>query len=123
MSVTLDFFFLSFFFFVYTSSFPCEIEIFMISQTKLLLLQGAKFIGDLLPGGKIRAQETQKIFSSPSSWAIHCKKLLNPDKKSGCGWSSVSSIFMFFSFFWLFQKYFTLQYINFQVFYVKVNNN
>ncbi|GIX77779.1 MPN domain-containing protein CG4751 [Caerostris extrusa] len=50
---------------------------------------GAKFVGDLLPGGKIRAQETQKIFSSPSSWAIHCKKLLNPDKKSGCGWSSM----------------------------------
>ncbi|GFS30494.1 MPN domain-containing protein [Trichonephila inaurata madagascariensis] len=23
------------------------------------------------------------------SWAIHCKKLLNPDKKSGCGWSSM----------------------------------
>ncbi|GFQ82305.1 MPN domain-containing protein [Trichonephila clavata] len=52
-------------------------------------LSGAKFVGDLLPGGKIRAQETQKIFSSPSSWAIHCKKLLNPDKKSGCGWSSM----------------------------------
>ncbi|XP_015910791.1 MPN domain-containing protein isoform X2 [Parasteatoda tepidariorum] len=50
---------------------------------------GAKFVGDLLPGGKIRAQETQKVFSSPSSWAIHCKKLLNPDKKSGCGWSSM----------------------------------
>lgn len=50
---------------------------------------GTKFLGDLLDDGRIRWQETGEIFSSPSAWAIHCKKLLNPDKKSGCGWSSI----------------------------------
>ncbi|KAF4518786.1 hypothetical protein B566_EDAN005407 [Ephemera danica] len=50
---------------------------------------GQTFIGDLLPNGKIKSQETDLIFSSPSAWAIHCKKIINPDKKSGCGWASV----------------------------------
>ncbi|XP_023227497.1 MPN domain-containing protein-like [Centruroides sculpturatus] len=50
---------------------------------------GTKFLGDLLEDGRIRWQETGEVFSSPSAWAIHCKKLLNPDKKSGCGWSSI----------------------------------
>ncbi|CAN7991165.1 unnamed protein product, partial [Ixodes hexagonus] len=52
--------------------------------------QGSRFTGDLLKDGKIKWRETQEIYSSPSSWAVHCKKLLNPDKKSGCGWSTVS---------------------------------
>lgn len=34
-------------------------------------------------------QETGQIFNSPSAWATHCKKLVNPAKKSGCGWASV----------------------------------
>ncbi|KAM7307635.1 MPN domain-containing protein [Ixodes scapularis] len=50
---------------------------------------GSRFTGDLLKDGKIKWRETQEIYSSPSSWAVHCKKLLNPDKKSGCGWSTV----------------------------------
>ncbi|XP_076046051.1 MPN domain-containing protein-like isoform X3 [Oratosquilla oratoria] len=50
---------------------------------------GNKFKGDLLPDGRIKSQETSKIFGSPSAWAIYCKKIVNPDKKSGCGWASV----------------------------------
>ncbi|XP_065051572.1 MPN domain-containing protein-like [Rhopilema esculentum] len=50
---------------------------------------GSKFEGDLLPDGQIRWAETGQIFSSPSSWAMYCKKLVNPTKKSGCGWASV----------------------------------
>lgn len=34
-------------------------------------------------------QETGQVFNSPSAWATHCKKLVNPAKKSGCGWASV----------------------------------
>lgn len=50
---------------------------------------GQKFIGDLLPDGKIKSQETETIFLSPSAWAMHCKRIINPEKKSGCGWASV----------------------------------
>ncbi|KAK7077756.1 hypothetical protein SK128_021165 [Halocaridina rubra] len=50
---------------------------------------GNKFKGDLLPDGRIKSQETNKIFGTPSAWAIYCKKIVNPDKKSGCGWASV----------------------------------
>ncbi|GLV42382.1 uncharacterized protein CBL_03119 [Carabus blaptoides fortunei] len=50
---------------------------------------GQRFIGDLLPDGKIKSQETDIVFASPSAWAIHCKRIINPDKKSGCGWASV----------------------------------
>jgi MPN domain-containing protein len=46
-------------------------------------------VGDLLEDGKIASQETETIFCSPSAWAINCKKIINPDKKSGCGWASV----------------------------------
>ncbi|KAG2464540.1 MPND protein, partial [Polypterus senegalus] len=51
--------------------------------------QGKKFIGDLLADGKIRWVETGQLFNSPSAWATYCKKLVNPAKKSGCGWASV----------------------------------
>lgn len=51
--------------------------------------QGKKFLGDLLPDGKITWQETGQVFNSPSAWATYCKKLVNPAKKSGCGWASV----------------------------------
>ncbi|XP_062854908.1 MPN domain-containing protein [Trichomycterus rosablanca] len=50
---------------------------------------GKDFIGDLLIDGKIRWVETGQIFNSPSAWATHCKRLINPAKKSGCGWASV----------------------------------
>ena len=56
----------------------------------LLIFQGQKFTADLLPNGKIKSNETGQIFGSPSTWAIFCKKLVNPAKKSGCGWASVS---------------------------------
>ncbi|KAM8939312.1 MPN domain-containing protein [Pelodytes ibericus] len=50
---------------------------------------GRKFQGDLLVDGKIRWQETGQAFNSPSAWATYCKRLVNPAKKSGCGWASV----------------------------------
>lgn len=53
------------------------------------LMQGKKFVGDLQPDGRIVWQETGQVFNSPSAWATHCKKLVNPAKKSGCGWASV----------------------------------
>lgn len=46
-------------------------------------------MGDLLEDGKIKSQETDIVFASPSAWAIACKRFINPDKKSGCGWASV----------------------------------
>lgn len=54
--------------------------------------QGRRFIADLLPDGKIQMPGTKETFTSPSAWAIHCKKQVNPNKKSGCGWASVSCI-------------------------------
>lgn len=50
---------------------------------------GQTFKGDLLAVGKIRSVETGLIFNNPSAWAIYCKKIINPAKKSGCGWASV----------------------------------
>lgn len=58
----------------------------------LFLFQGQRFVGDLLPDGKIKSQETDIVFASPSAWAIHCKRIINPEKKSGCGWASVGPI-------------------------------
>lgn len=55
----------------------------------MFVLQGQKFVGDLLEDGKIKSQETDIVFASPSAWAIACKRFINPDKKSGCGWASV----------------------------------
>ncbi|EDW88053.1 MPN domain-containing protein CG4751 [Drosophila yakuba] len=50
---------------------------------------GQKFVGDLLSDGKIKSHETETIFLTPSAWAMHCKRIINPEKKSGCGWASV----------------------------------
>ncbi|NXQ59027.1 MPND protein, partial [Anthoscopus minutus] len=50
---------------------------------------GKKFVGDLGSDGTIMWQETGQVFNSPSAWATHCKRLVNPAKKSGCGWASV----------------------------------
>lgn len=55
----------------------------------MMFLQGQKFVGDLLPDGRIKSIETETIFCSPSAWAMHCKRIINPEKKSGCGWASV----------------------------------
>ena len=46
---------------------------------------GQTFKGDLLSNGKIKSQETGLLFNNPSAWAIYCKKIVNPSKKSGCG--------------------------------------
>lgn len=43
----------------------------------------------MLPDGKIKSQETETMFCSPSAWAMHCKRIINPEKKSGCGWASI----------------------------------
>nr|CAG4642337.1 EOG090X020Z [Evadne anonyx] len=50
---------------------------------------GQKFEGDLLNDGRIRSAEVQEVFGSPSAWALRCKKIVNPEQKYGCGWSSV----------------------------------
>lgn len=50
---------------------------------------GQKFVGDLMPDGKIKSVETETVFCSPSAWAISCKRIINPEKKSGSGWASV----------------------------------
>ncbi|KAK3083491.1 hypothetical protein FSP39_024059 [Pinctada imbricata] len=50
---------------------------------------GRRFIADLLPDGRIQMPGTKETFTSPSAWAVHCKRQVNPDKKSGCGWASV----------------------------------
>ena len=65
---------------------------FRISMCSLNLshFKGQRFVADLLPNGKIKWEGSEKLFNSPSAWAIHCKKLVNPTKKSGCGWASVS---------------------------------
>lgn len=39
--------------------------------------------------GKIKSQETETVFYSPSSWAINCKKIINPDLRKNPGWGSV----------------------------------
>ncbi|KAL1513734.1 hypothetical protein ABEB36_003105 [Hypothenemus hampei] len=59
------------------------------SGTMTIEYLGQKFVADLLEDGKIRSQETDIVFASPSAWAIACKRFINPEKKSGCGWASV----------------------------------
>ena len=44
----------------------------------------------MLPNGKIKWQGAEEEFGTPSAWATHCKRLVNPIKRSGCGWASVS---------------------------------
>ncbi|KAJ8320924.1 hypothetical protein KUTeg_002511, partial [Tegillarca granosa] len=50
---------------------------------------GKKFYGDLLPNGRIKMAEAKESFSSPTAWALYCKKLVNPEKRSRCGWGMV----------------------------------
>ncbi|KAI1291908.1 MPN domain-containing protein [Halotydeus destructor] len=51
----------------------------------------AKFFGDLLLNGTIRWTETKQLFSTPSSWVNHCKKVVNPENsgKTGSAWSTI----------------------------------
>lgn len=55
-----------------------------------VLFQGKKFYGDLLPNGRIKMAEAKESFSSPTAWALYCKKIVNPEKRSRCGWGMVS---------------------------------
>lgn len=66
-----------------------NINAFQLVEFSNFQIQGQKFVGDLLPDGKIKSHETETIFLSPSAWAMHCKRIINPEKKSGCGWASV----------------------------------
>ncbi|GFS09548.1 MPN domain-containing protein [Elysia marginata] len=50
---------------------------------------GQRFEADLLPSGKIKWHGSEEEFGTPSAWALHCKRLVNPVKRSGCGWASV----------------------------------
>ncbi|CAG5132840.1 unnamed protein product, partial [Candidula unifasciata] len=50
---------------------------------------GQRFEADLLETGKIKWHGSQEEFNTPSAWALHCKRLVNPIKRSGCGWASV----------------------------------
>ncbi|XP_054752512.2 MPN domain-containing protein-like [Lytechinus pictus] len=50
---------------------------------------GSKFTADLMTDGRIFWSKEKQIFNSPSAWAIHIKSILNPGKRSGCGWASV----------------------------------
>ncbi|KAK3795631.1 hypothetical protein RRG08_025682 [Elysia crispata] len=50
---------------------------------------GQRFEADLLPSGKIKWHGSEEEFGTPSAWALHCKRLVNPIKRSGCGWASV----------------------------------
>ncbi|XP_076457427.1 MPN domain-containing protein-like [Babylonia areolata] len=51
--------------------------------------RGQRFEADLLPNGKIKWHGAEEEFCTPSAWATHCKRLVNPIKRSGCGWASV----------------------------------
>lgn len=82
----------------YPSTFGKTVTLPMLLKSGILIpgkatmsieYMGQKFIGDLLEDGKIQSQETETVFCSPSAWAINCKKIINPEKKSGCGWASV----------------------------------
>ena len=50
---------------------------------------GNVFEGDLLEDGSVKWKDNNLVFSTPSAWASHCKRIVNPDKKSACGWTTV----------------------------------
>ena len=56
---------------------------------------GQTFKGDLMSNGKIKSHETGLVFNNPSAWAIYCKKIVNPSKKSGCGESKCGNVISF----------------------------
>lgn len=66
----------------------CRVGVYFIVHGNHFF-QGQTFLADLQPDGRIRWPEANKVFNSPSAWAIYCKRLVNPSKKSGCGWASV----------------------------------
>eukprot|EP00116_Pleurobrachia_bachei_P010712 sb/3470974/ len=47
------------------------------------------FEGDLLEDGQVQWKDMNLIFPTPSAWASHCKRLVNPDQKNACGWTTV----------------------------------
>ncbi|KAL7667994.1 hypothetical protein ACOME3_008715 [Neoechinorhynchus agilis] len=55
--------------------------------------RGKTYKADLLHDGKIIFKNTltgkDECFNTPSAWAIYCKRLQNPGRRSGCGWGSV----------------------------------
>lgn len=50
---------------------------------------GNVFEGDLLEDGSVKWKDNNLVFATPSAWASHCKRIVNPDKKSACGWTTV----------------------------------
>lgn len=53
--------------------------------------KGKPFIGDLMPNGNIKWQETKQTFTTPSGWVNHCKKLLTTEmiNKTVSAWSVI----------------------------------
>ena len=64
------------------------------SQVLIPYSKGQRFEADLLENGKIKWDGSEEEFGTPSAWAHHCKRLVNPIKRSGCGWASVSLIYL-----------------------------
>lgn len=64
------------------------IEVVTMTQS---FRQGTQFMGDLLPNGHIRWTENKQVFSTPSSWVNHCKRIVNPENtgKTSSAWSSI----------------------------------
>ena len=50
---------------------------------------GNVFEGDLMDDGQIGWKDTEYVFSTLSAWASHCKRIVNPEKKNACGWTTV----------------------------------
>ena len=50
---------------------------------------GNVFEGDLLEDGQVKWKDNNLVFCTPSAWASHCKRIVNPEKKSACGWTTV----------------------------------
>lgn len=50
---------------------------------------GNLFEGDVLEDGQVRWKDTDYVFSTLSAWASHCKRIVNPEKKNACGWTTV----------------------------------
>ena len=39
--------------------------------------------------GQVQWKDMNLVFPTPSAWASHCKRLVNPDQKNACGWTTV----------------------------------
>ena len=83
---------------------PVKVAVNLATLTKLgFLLKGKKklfvvylgnvYAGDLTEEGEIICQCKvgscdRRVYTSPSAWAIHCKRNANPSKKADDGWKS-----------------------------------